>query len=1056
MAEVEDEMEALAEEPAKRRRWLRVLGVFAGMILIALAVAWLGRERIVDRVVTGQLTKYDLPATYEIESISPRRQILRNMVIGDPARPDATIERLEVELAPRWNLLAPAISLKVVSPRLYGTYRGGKLSFGTLDKVFFAPSAEPFRLPDWKLELVDGRARLDTEFGQVGVKTEGQGALRDGYSGIVAIAAPALSGAGCTIEKMSLFGKLSVTAEQPRLDGPARFDSLACPQHKLAIGQSAVGIDAIVDRDLKGGEADLQLTGGVTGWNGQRMASSAGSLRTTLRGKVINAVWDLTGKGLVTGQAKAASLAIEGRLRGDSRFTRFESEGSYSGKGVTTGPQADRMLAELERSSADTPVGPLLKRLRRELARETRSSTLSGSYILRNGGTGAGLVLPDARLLGSSGQSLIALSRVQLAFPAGTVPSASGHFATGGPGMPKLSGTFDRDGAGGTRARMTLSEYTADGARLALPDLRLQQDRNGALRFVGLVRMSGPVPGGSVSDLQLPLSGGWTARGGLKALPGCTTLRFGSVALGTLRVDNRAVTACAERGGYLLSGGRLAGMTPGLDLAGAIGTTPLRVRTGPVRLALPGKLSASDIKVETGPIGEPNRFHFATLTATTTGVLSGHVGGLEGGLARVPLDLYDGEADWSFANRLLRVGNASFQVKDREADARFQPLVARDAVMQVEGNMLTADAVLREPETGQEVVRVAIGHDLGPGSGHADLFVDGIAFDKNLQPDTLSRRALGVIANANGTVTGRGRIDWNSAGVTSTGKFSTDGLDFAAAFGPVKGTSGTVEFSDLLGLVTAPDQKLRIASINPGIAVDDGEVVFEMHPDSVLLVKGAKWPFLDGSLELLPVRMVLGAAEVRRYELLVEGANAAKFVQQLELANISASGTFDGRIPLVFDENGGDIVDGYLQSRPPGGNLSYVGELTYRDLSAMGNFAFSTLRSLDYRSMRVQMSGALEGEIVTRVTFDGITQGAGAKRNFITRQIAKLPIRFNVNIRAPFFQLMHSFRSMYDPEALADPRVLGLIGTDGKPIARPATQTAPKQDVQPPASGNVP
>jgi len=102
-------------------------------------------------------------------------------------------------------------------------------------------------------------------------------------------------------------------------------------------------------------------------------------------------------------------------------------------------------------------------------------------------------------------------------------------------------------------------------------------------------------------------------------------------------------------------------------------------------------------------------------------------------------------------------------------------------------------------------------------------------------------------------VTGKGQVDWTVRGVISSGSFSSDALDFAAAFGPVKGMSGTVRFTDLLGLVTAPDQKVRIASINPGIEVTDGEVGFEIRPGSLLRVHGAKWPFLGGTLELRPV-----------------------------------------------------------------------------------------------------------------------------------------------------------------------------------------------------------
>jgi hypothetical protein len=100
--------------------------------------------------------------------------------------------------------------------------------------------------------------------------------------------------------------------------------------------------------------------------------------------------------------------------------------------------------------------------------------------------------------------------------------------------------------------------------------------------------------------------------------------------------------------------------------------------------------------------------------------------------------------------------------------------------------------------------------------------------------------------------------------------------------------------------------------------------------------------------------------------------------------------------------------------------------------------------------MQIEMNGALSGEIITQVGFDGISQGAGAKRNFLTRRIAKLPIRFIVNLRAPFFSIVNSFRSLYDPAMVRDPRELGLVGSDGR------VKPVPKIYVQPPVSEKAP
>ena len=105
----------------------------------------------------------------------------------------------------------------------------------------------------------------------------------------------------------------------------------------------------------------------------------------------------------------------------------------------------------------------------------------------------------------------------------------------------------------------------------------------------------------------------------------------------------------------------------------------------------------------------------------------------------------------------------------------------------------------------------------------------------------------------------------------------------------------------------------------------------------------------------------------------------------------------------------------------------------------MANYAFQSLKSLDFRKMVISLDGPLSGEIVTRVKFDGISQGEGASKNFITRQIARLPIRFNVNIRAPFYRLITSFKAIYDPAYVKDPRELGLVDANGHAIVRPPT-----------------
>jgi hypothetical protein len=1040
----------------RRRRWLVALAAVAGLLVLAVALAWGTRERIAGLVITSQLESLGVPARYRIESIGPRSQVLANVVIGDPAHPDLTIDRVEIRLVVQIG--SPAIDrLTLVRPRLYGRWRGGRLSFGTLDKVLFGGKRkEPFRLPDMNLALVDGRGLLESDYGPVGVKLEGRGRLRGGFAGTFAAVAPQAELGGCRAERATVYGPVKVADGKPRFTGPLRLARLACAQHGLALADAGVKLDATLDRSLDGVDGKANMRSGALAYGDNRASGIAGTLRFTWRNQALTAYYDLTGRALETPQAAASLLSATGALHRNAG--RLEIEGETIGSGIRLGRRFDDMLAQAQRTGAGTFAAPLVGQIRSALLREERESRLAASYILRRASGATSLIVPQAGLRGGSGAMLVSLSRFQFGAADGAPPRLAGNFATRGPGLPQITGRLERRPDGALVTRMTLAEYRAADAGIAVPRLALVMLPDGALGFSGEARLSGALPGGRAENLALPIEGNWSAARGLALWRACATLRFDRLALANLSFDHRALSLCPPRTGAIVAsdtrGTRIAAGLSALDLAGRLGTTPIRLRSGPVGFAMPGTLAARSLEVALGPAATASHFRIGNLDARLGKDVAGRFERSDVRLSAVRFDILDAAGEWRYAKGRLLLAKGNFRFADREINERFRPLVARDGVVELAGNRITATATLREPKSAREIVHVAVRHDLGTGKGSADLAVTGIVFDDQLQPDTLSGLALGVIANTHGTVGGTGRIDWTPEGITSSGRFTTDGLDFAAAFGPVKGASGTLVFTDLLGLVSAPDQQIKIASINPGIEVDDGVLTYELRPASVLAVKAGAWPFLDGKLTLLPVTMRMGVAEERHYTLVIDGLNAARLVERMELANLAATGLFDGTLPLVFDENGGRIEGGVLRSRPPGGSLSYVGALTYKDLSPMANFAFDALKSLDYSQMSIGMHGPLQGEIITRVQFSGIRQGATAKRNFLTDRIAKLPIHFNVNLRAPFFQLASSFRSLYDPAYIRDPRTLGLIDASGKPI----TPSLPKdaKAIQPRESGKTP
>jgi len=1050
MASQSDNDEPLS---APRRRPMGCWALLASLLLllvVGLAIVWASREKLADDLIADELDKRGVQATYKIERIGGRRQILRDIVVGDPARPDLTVERAEVTI--RYRFGYPRIaSVRLVRPRLFATYIDGKLSFGELDPLIFTGEERPFEFPDFALSVVDGRGLLEGDYGPIGFKVEGDGHLQGGFAGTIAAVAPRLAVPGCEPARSTLYGKMTIEAERPRFEGPLRVSGLSCPDQGLSIRNAAVQVDAKADKLLQvfDGEAGLDVR--ETAFGDTRLAALGGATRFTWRDGGLTARYDLDGTGLATPQLAASNLSLDGSLRTRRNFERIEVDTEVDGRGIRLGGGFDRALADAASASSDTLLGPILAQVRSRLASEGRNSRLVADVTMRRTGERMSIVVPEAALRGGSGATLLSLSRFQLATGGPAAARFAGNFSTGGAGLPRLEGRMEQRPGGEVQVRLSMAEYRAGPSRLAIPELVLVQRPNGALGFAGTVRASGALPGGSAQDLLLPVSGNWSSAGGLALWDKCTDLRFERLQLANLTLARQRLQLCPARGApivrYGAGGLRIAAGAPSLQLAGHLGETPIAIRSGAIGFAYPGAISAKSLLVSLGPAGTASTFAISDLSAQVGNDIAGKFSGTDIKLFAVQIDMIGASGSWRYANGRLSVSDAVFRLVDRTNPARFNPLAAEGASMALEDNRITASAQLRHEQTRRDVAVMTVTHNLATGRGDAALAVDGITFDEGFQPDALFPAAYGALANVRGTVTGTGRLAWDEDGkITSTGRFSSDSLDFAAAFGPVKGASGTVEFIDLLGLTTAPNQRLRVASINPGIEITEGEIVFQLRSGGVFALEGGTWPFMGGTLTMRPLEVRFGQSEVRRFVLEIEGLEASRFIERMELNNISATGVFDGTVPIVFDTEGnGRVEGGLLLSRPPGGNVSYVGELTYEDMGAIANFAFDTLRSLDYRQMSIAMDGSLTGEIVTRVRLDGVSQGVGAEQNILTDAIADLPIRLDINVRAPFYSLISTTRSLYDEAAIKDPRSdeVGLLDAQGNRIQRENRNPAP-------------
>ena len=1034
-------------QPYSGARWKRrIFGSVALLLAILLVFAWSQRNSIADRFVQNAFAERGIKASYKIDTIGFRTQRIRDLVIGDAARPDLTARLVEIDVALNFSG-ANLRDVRADGVTLHGRYVNGKLSFGELDKFRDPTSAEPFEWPDIAVKIRNARARIDTPWGVIGAGMNGSGLLRNRFTANLALRSPGLAFADCSAADLKFDGKIILEWREPRLIGPMIATAGKC------IG---AGIMLAAPRF----ETDLKLS--------ERFNSWAGKLAYTAKAFDIPKAQmkDVAGTLSVDGTMKRTNFALaleKAYLRSAPlsvrRFT-VNANGyagqlndriavSVRGTTVINGGAFDRGtimgLRDLAAQTRDTPIGPIFAGMAPALERAGDQFTARADFdgfqdfqgrreaIIANLAftSASGVRLRQNGKFGVSASS----ARWQLNAPAQLILS--------GANIPASSLTLAQSGKNWT-GNLVIAPFAARGASLAVSKLAFNGIPGGAWRFAGQARMSGPLPDGFVSGLNVPISGRYNA-GVLSLYDGCQNLSFTALRVSNLKLRGQSLRLCPDAGRSMLTyreGNALfATNVAGFGASGNLGRTPVAARSTNVRFTLDDGFTAQNVVVELGQPDAQTNLRMATLLGSfRQGGATGTLTQGAGQIGNVPLLIDEASGEWRYLDGILTL-NARLGVLDAEQIDRFKPMLVPDMLLTVENSIITAIGHLVEPTTGTRISDVDIRHDLKSASGRALLAVDDLRFDKKFQPELLTPLTLGVVANVDGRVSGDGRIEWDGAGVRSTGRVSTRGMNLAAAFGPVEGLSTEMVFSDLLGLETSGGQIATLASVNPGIPALDGKISYRLLPNRQVAIESGRWPFAGGELILEPTVLDFGVDSERRLTFRVIGVDAEKLLAGYDFQNLRVTGVFDGVLPMVFNQDGGRIVGGALVSRPGGGEVSYLGELAYKDMGVFANYAFNALRSIRYSTLTIGVGGDLGGEIVTDISFTGLQQGTLAKRNFITRQLARIPIKFNVSVTAEFLKLIGSIRGLYDANYAADRDLQYLLEEQKKQEAPQPVET---------------
>ena len=1011
-----------------------VAAIFLLLLLAILAIMWTRRISIATGFIEDELARRGVQANYTVTRIGFRTQRLENLVIGDPKKPDLTARWVEVKL--NWGLRRPKVGLiRARGVRLFGRIANGRLSLGQVDKLLPPPTGLPFRLPDQEVDVADASIRLDTPAGRIGAALEGQGNLANGFRGKLAAASLSLNAAGCRLEAVHAYWAVAIDDLRPGLKGPALADSITCPPDFRLTGakldmttrlepaldrwKGATGIEAV---SLRYGDIGMAKLAGRLSFDGNA-ADTRGRLGVGAeRARVESFV--------------AARTALDGSYAFSARKGRFTMIADANARGVTGGEGLLGPLREALASLGGTPVEPVGETLAAAVARLQRGFDVDGALKVVNETAGGAVRFERLNAMGTGGARVALTGGDGLSYrwPRGGV-GVDGTFTLLGGGFPASRFTLSQSRIGGPiSGRGTIAPIAVRGARLALGEIRFGAGGGGTTRIDTVATIDGPIEGGRVSGLVVPVSGRF-GRGGFAFGESCTrvsfrALRVSGLSLGPTRLPlcptGRALIWQSGKGG--VQGGALVRQ---LRLAGRLGNSPVSLASSQFRFDLARKsFAGSNVAVSLGSGGALNRLDLGSLSGRIrAGGAAGVYSGLSAKLASVALRVEEGRGEWRLDGGRLAMGG-NLRVVDTTVPQRILPLVSDNFRLTLAGDRIEASAGLNDPETGTHVVNTRIAHSLSTGRGRAAFDMPGLAFTEGFQPEAITPLTTGVVALVRGMLRGTGEIAWTPSGVTSSGTFSTDDMDFAASFGPVEGLSTTLYFTDLLGLVSAPGQLAETKLIRTGIDVYDGKLRYQLLPGLRVKVESGRWPFAGGELVLEETILDFSKPSAKHLTFRVEGMDAARFVQQMEFSNISATGTFDGVIPMVFDERGGRIVDGRLTARPAGGTLSYIGELTDKELGAYGKLAFDALKSLRYNKLSIVLNGSLEGEFIAGIELDGIARdpsviggpAGGGIRGMVARralnQLARIPFEFNITVKGPFRTLMATTRSLEDPTNL--------------------------------------
>jgi hypothetical protein len=907
------------------RRALFGLGVVLCVVAVLVGLLYLNRRAATRQILVGWLERQGVPADVDIERVEIDGIVAR-IRIGDPRNPDAVVERVEVDYAigAPWSKAGLGVTpsrIRLVRPVLRASFRDGQFSVGSLDPLVERFTGRPPR-PDARGPLVlveQGRVRLDTEYGPVNVL--GDARIEDGKLIRLTARMPSANLKSGDVEARALAATVALTTVGDRvtLRAAATADRAILPgfsgsgtrltvtgdlpypdmERRRGDGRARVDIGLVAARldagDLAPREAvvDLGFDGQTTGW--LETFRIEGQADADLRAARLDGPVNATAAALRWTDARAVlarnDAGLSWRIHGPARISAARASGAgLDGAGLAL---TSRGLTAGGRGGAFEITGPM------GLAAER----LGWGDLSLTGARGAA----DLELVSDTGL------RVRLA---GGLRAPRGAWPLFGPASRG-------DGADLVEMKRALGAFAVDvpafiltagdgGTRVTLDRPATLTPANGGVLTIRPA--AGPVFAAARGErgggaLALTATRGRGLPEAAFAVPAWRLTPDGF----TADLDGRAALdfelargiALDTRGRLTSSGGRVTYV--------AAACAPLTVE----RLEL-GENDVVDLSGRACPIERP--------LVDIAGGRWRADGALTGVNATAPfLALHFRDARGRFAaaggpaglGLETRVDEAT--VEDATTPLRFNALQASGSARLANEDWTGAFDLSRE---GVNLGRLDLAHDGRSGAGGLTIDAPSIVFaEDGLQPDDLSPLAEDLVGSpATGSVAFQGRVDWLAdAEGSSSGRLTIPGLDFVSPAGPVKGLKGTIDFTSLAPLVTAPGQRLTADLLESVAPLTDVELTFGLDKAGVT-VEGGDLTVAGGIVRIEPFVLPLDRSQPFSGVIVLENVQLGEIIADSGFGDsVMLDAVVSGRLPFTSDPvSGVRITAGNLAAVQPG------------------------------------------------------------------------------------------------------------------------------------------